>query len=299
MGIALFDDDHPSLPLISTALYCCVAKRLGLDARPCGFPFHVYTVVAPPHGFDLNGSRLPVGAKPARFMYMDPFRSTEETPPTDLQAQLRQIGVSSTSHTHVMGPAPTPEMVLRSSRNILTSVQDAHRNTMVARNGGNDRGSQSNLFPDLESAFYGALWACLLLGISPGGDGPVVAMVQRRNFLPHIVEQFETHFPTDASLIERYIVPLFQNFGEYAQLRDAVRVMRAGDSMPKQIKTRNNNHSKDVRHSVGQVFQHKRYSYVAVITGWDVECSAGARWEAQMRVHELPRGRNQSFYHVL
>jgi len=259
----------------------------------------VYTLVVPPSGFDLDG--LPVGAraKIPRFMYMDPFRSVEETPATDLQAQLRQIGASSTGHAHVMGPAPTPEMVLRSSRNILASVQDAHRNAMVARHGGNDRDSPSNSFPDLESSFYGALWACLLLGISPGGDGPVVAMVQRRNFLPHIVEQFETHFPTDAALIERYIVPLFQNFGEYAQLRDAVRVMRAGDSMPKQIKARSNNNSRDVRYRVGQVFQHKRYSYVAVITGWDVECSAGPHWEAQMRVHELPRGRNQSFYHVL
>ena len=75
--------------------------------------------------------------------------------------------------------------------------------------------------------------------------------------------------------------------------------MRAGDSMPKQVKPRTKEILQHVKYKVGQVFRHKRYNYIAVITGWDVECSASEQWIARMRVNELPHGRDQSFYHVL
>ncbi|THC87851.1 hypothetical protein EYZ11_012705 [Aspergillus tanneri] len=35
LGVALNDSEHNSLPLISAAIYCYVAQRLGLNARPC------------------------------------------------------------------------------------------------------------------------------------------------------------------------------------------------------------------------------------------------------------------------
>ena len=300
LGIALQDAEHPSLPLISTAVYCSVAKRLGVDASACGFPFHVIAIVKPPAGFDLDGNPLVAEINSPQVMYMDLFRSADETPAADLEAQLGSLGASQTSHAHLMGPAPVAEIILRTAGNILNSVQGAHRNA-VAQNGhgGPDHMVLISSFPDMDSAFYGALWASLLLGIPQDGDGPVVATVRRRNYLPRIVEHFETHFPNDVSLIEQYIVPLFQNSGEYAQLREAVRMMRAGDSMPKTIKSRNHQTSGHVHYKVGQVFQHRRYDYTAVITGWDVECGADEHWITQMRIHELPRGRHQSFYHVL
>ena len=36
IGLVLRSPTHESLPLISVAIYCAVASRLGLDARPCG-----------------------------------------------------------------------------------------------------------------------------------------------------------------------------------------------------------------------------------------------------------------------
>jgi F-box protein 21 len=295
IGRALYSDEHSSLPLISTAIFCSVAKRINLDARPCGFPFHVYSIVKPPNGFDIDGNPWCSDLGDAKIMYMDPFRTDEEIPVEYLRTQFTAIGASADVEAFVMGPALITEIVLRCARNILTSVRDTHQHS-VGRNAFNGTTDQT----DREGAFYSALWASLLLGASlDGNDDPVLPILQRRTFLPHIVEYFETYFPTDASLVEQYIVPLFENVGEHAQLRDAIRVTRAGDAMPKQIKPRKKEISQQVRYKVGQVFQHKRYDYVAVITGWDVECSLGPQWEQRMRIHELPRGRQQSFYHVL
>jgi F-box protein 21 len=44
------------------------------------------------------------------------------------------------------------------------------------------------------------------------------------------------------------------------------------------------------------VFRHKRYTYHAIITGWDTECKAEEDWVRQMEVDRLPRGRKQAFY---
>ena len=298
IGIALQDEEHPSLPLISVAIYCCVATRLGLDAQPCGFPFHVIAIIEPAEGETLDGRARGDGA-PSESIYMDPFRSAQEVPIPDLRAQLAAIAFD-TSNSAYMSASPTADIVLRTSRNIMNSVQRPHavaRNTNY--NGGHTHLATISTFPELDSAFYGALWASLLLGSPSGAGGPAMANLQRRHFLPHIVRHFETHFPNDIFLLEQHIVPLFQNLDEHRQLLETVRVMRAGDAMQKQVKRRTTEVSQHVRYKIGQVFQHKRYNYQAVITGWDVECGAGERWMAQMRVHELAGGRHQSFYHVL
>ena len=230
---------------------------------------------------------------------MDPFRSASEVPIEDLRAQLAAMAADASNSAYVSASSTT-EIVLRASRNIMNSVQMAHG---VARNanihGGHTHLATISTFPELDSAFYGALWASLLLGSPSPGSGPATANLQRRFFLPYIVRHFETHFPNDVFLLEQHIVPLFQNLDEYRQLQETVRVMRAGDTMQKQIKRRTTEVSNHVRYKIGQVFQHKRYNYMAVITGWDVECGAGEPWMAQMRVHELAQGRHQSFYHVL
>ena len=297
IGIALQDPSHPSLPLTSTAIFCCVADRLGLEARACGFPFHVVAIVKPSEGMDLDSNPLPVG-QDADPMYLDPFRSDNEIPVAHLISRLRLVGASESSHTVLLEPSSVPEIVLRTARNIMASVQESHRQAM-ARRLGHEHVLLVSSFPDLEGAFYGALWASLLLGTSQDADGPAFASTRRRNYLPPFVEHFETHFPIDANLIEDEVMPLFHGLAEYAQLRDSVRVMRSVDSMPKQVKRRSKEISQRVQYRIGQVFVHRRYNYLAVITGWDVECGADEHWMAQMRIHELARGKHQSFYHVL
>ena len=293
IGLALRDNEHPSLPLISVVIYCCIAERIGLEARPCGFPFHVIAIIDAPTGVTLDGQDAGEDPGPDT-MYMDPFRSADEVPVRDLKSQLDYYGTRGHSHASLLAASSVGEIVLRSSRNIMKSVQEANMNERIQAESGN---SEHSMFPDVESAFYAALWASLL-GISPGGDTPLAMAVNRRQHLPYLVEHFETHFPTDIGLVEKYALPLFTDAPEYSQLRDAIRIMRHGDSVPKQIHPRNHA-SRDVKYCVGQLFRHRRYHYQAVITGWDAECGAGEHWMQQMGVDNLSRGRHQSFYHAL
>jgi len=108
--------------------------------------------------------------------------------------------------------------------------------------------------------------------------------------------------PDDAVLIEQYVSPSSRSVGVGDQwaLMERLRVVRAGDSMPKQVRTRDTPASEEsVKYYVGQVFRHRRYGYTAVITGWDVECTMNSQWIEQNQVDTLSRGRHQSFYHAL
>ena len=82
-------------------------------------------------------------------------------------------------------------------------------------------------------------------------------------------------------------------------ITDTLQAIRASDNAPRTIKARNAESLVNVRYRVGQVFQHKRFQYYAVITGWDIECKASNQWMSQMRVHDLNKGKYQGFYHVL
>lgn len=285
IGLALGGGGQAALPLISVAIFCSVAKRLGLIGEPCGFPFHVYAIVMSQDGFSMDGKPLEEQSQP-QAIYMDPFRSDKEVSRSDLEAQLTSMGVPLVEQEMLLGVSSTADMVRRTARNIIGSIQTSpHIHDPSV--------STESDFPESDSALYSALWALLLL------PEDHAAPLQRARSLPYILDNIEKHFVFDIRLIEVYMLPLFEGSQHLEQLRDAVRVMRAGDSMPKQVKSRTPDVSKSVHFRVGQVFRHKRYNYQGVITGWDVECAAGETWMSQMGVDRLSRGRHQSFYHVL
>jgi len=288
IGIALQDEDHPSLPLITVSIFCCVAKRLGLDAQPCGFPFHVHAIIKPNTGRDLDGHAVEPGAEMLP-MFMDPFRSSLETDVQGLKSQLQSLGISSSDHAELLDASSVEEIVRRSAKNIITSVQ-----TIPRHNGGRPISSPLS-FPETESAFYAALWALILL---PDGNRHQ-AGVQRARYLHFIVERLEKQTLMDVGLVQQQILPLIEDGDQHRDLLDTIRVIRTADRKRKQLKDRTPETRKSVQCNIGQVFHHKRYHYTAVITGWDVECAAGADWMTHMNVHALSRGQHQSFYHVL
>lgn len=286
IGLALNSSSYAALPLISVGIFCSVAKRLELIAEPCGFPFHVYAIVMAQDGQSLGGKPLNNDSQ-VQMMYMDPFRSDKEVSRSDLEAQLRTMGIPSNTHEMLLGVSSVAEMVRRTARNIIGSIQ-------TTRNIHDLSLSAEVLYPESDSALYSALWALMLLP----DDSAVLS--QRARYLSYILDNLEKQFLFDARLVEMYILPLFEGSQHLEQFHDAIRVMRAGDSMPKPVKHRPLGRvSKDIPFKVGQVFRHKRYRYQGVITGWDSECAAGEVWMAQMGVDRLPRGRHQSFYHVL
>ena len=287
IGIALQDEDHPSLPLVSVVIYCCVAQRLGLDAYPCGFPFHVHAIIKPTGNQDLDANMVETGSK-AQPMYMDPFRSDKEISVYNLKSQLFAMGVPASDHTTLLDASPTAEIIRRTARNIMASVQT------IPRDPGSHLCAVLTL-PDVDNAFYGALWAQLLLA----GDNPATTIVSRVRYLPYVLEHIEKKFPLDVSLIEEFVLPLLESPGQSVQLCDMMAAMRSADTIPKAVKRRTKETAGNVRYKIGQVFQHKRYHYHAIITGWDAKCEADEDWMSHMGVYQLSRGRNQSFYHAL
>ncbi|KAI9773438.1 MAG: hypothetical protein M1840_007654 [Geoglossum simile] len=329
IGIALQDEEHQSLPLVSVAIYCCIAKRLGIDARPCGFPFHVHAMVYPPDGWTLDGARIAPEQDDSRNqqegeprkassadglslldsaqgpMYLDPFRSDRETPLSDLKSQLATIGVTADKYSIYLNGSPASEIVLRTARNIVYSVQESHQNAIVNGNGNTQPSYSISALADMEDAFYAALWASIILSTPLPSDRSHRGLtpIPGRQYLPHIVRHFEHQNPMDVTLVERHILPLFRDEHRDEQrdsLLETTRVMRAGDVIPKKVVRRDSETARQgVKYKVGQVFRHRRYGYQGIITGWDVECGMDQGWILENRVDRLDRGRHQSFYHIL
>ena len=288
IGIALQDTNHPSLPLISVVIFCCIARRLSINAQPCGFPFHVIAIIKPAQGFTLDGESTHRSEASAP-MYMDPFRSNEETDVHNLKAQLYSLGVAPVNHSGFLDASSVEEIVRRCATNIITSVQ------ALPRQNGARPMSTVRSFPEMDGALYAALWSLMLL---PKGDRHA-ASLQRARYLPLIIEKIAGEYLTDVGMIEEHILPLVLDPGQRQNLIETIRVIRTGDHILKQIKRRSSETERRVRYKVGQVFRHKRYHYQAVITGWDLECEAGDQWMSQMDVQSLSKGQHQSFYHVL
>ncbi|KAL1958475.1 hypothetical protein VTO42DRAFT_4339 [Malbranchea cinnamomea] len=292
LGVALLDEGHNSLPLISAAIYCYVAQKLGLNANPCGFPFHVHVIIRPERGYDLDQRPLDDAAQEGEPMYMDPFRSTAETPVSELQSQLDYLGALTLSRSTYLRASRVPEIVLRCAKNILNAMLQTPHNRDTSL--------------DLARVKYAALWAAMLFEEDPNAENAATLGAHQaqpfghrlRRYLPSFMELFATYFPLDVFLVEQHIIPLFRGLPEYAHLLESIHAMKAGDQFPKQVHRRTWEH-RNVRYRVGQVFRHRRYAYTAVITGWDAECGAEEDWMQTMGVDRLPRGRHQSFYHAL
>ncbi|CAG8972900.1 hypothetical protein HYALB_00001320, partial [Hymenoscyphus albidus] len=296
IGIVLQDDNHPSLPLLTVAIFCCIATRLGIDARPCGVPLHVHAMVFPSKTETLDGRDVLKDGTTGGPMYLDPFRSDHEVDKEDLHRMLGSFGVDAHEYGRYIAEAEPTNLILRTSRNILSSVQQYR-----ALHGNSDDNSRfvlyRNPYTDTENSFYAALWANFIFG------RPSSAMdtSNQRKFIPLILERYERLFPMDSDLVERYICPLFTSTWnqEYRELQEALRVVRAADYTPKQVRRRDNQALEGVKYHVGQIFRHRRYAYEAVIIGWDIECGMNPDWIATNGVDWLSRGRHQSFYHVL
>lgn len=300
IGLVLRTPGHKSLPLISVAIYCALASRVGLDARPCGMLFHVYCLVYAPKDYNLDGEYKPTSSTELGFMYLDPFRSSDEVDKQDLLRTLREMAVPSSEHAGFLSHTDNREMTLRTGRNIMNSVQQIRQNE-AGIYGVND--AWFNAHPDMDNSFYAALWAFLMLsppeeegGFDVGGLHSITT--RRRQYLPYLLEHFQTHYPWDVPLLEQHVIPLFYNQPEGQRLLTFVRSMHTIDSTRKQPRHRTADTDK-VAFKVGQLFEHGRYRYEGIITGWNSSCDAGEEWIQHMGVDRLSNGREQSFYHVL
>ena len=300
------DPEHPALPIICVTIYCALAQRLGLNAQPCGFPMHVYAVVSSSDTTrTLDNRAVPEPSNPdtprtSERMYIDAFREDIEVPLSHLRAQLQSMGTLPTSalaETY-LGPAPSSEIILRCSRNLVHSARMARQQTA----------SDTADWPDNDMCMYAALWVSVLIHGAPQERGD--QFEQRRNlrqFLPYVLEQMQTHFSWDVGLFESHILPLLRGLPEWGNMLEILRVVRKGDMMKRPV-VRRGEHTEAleaeggnqvVQFKVGDVFRHRRFGYMGAIIGWDVTCDASDVWKVQMNIASLERGGEQAFYHIM
>ncbi|KXJ92653.1 hypothetical protein Micbo1qcDRAFT_222406 [Microdochium bolleyi] len=123
VSVALCERDHPALPLISHAIYCALAERVGLVAGLTNTPRHVYVTVKAPDGASLDDEMIdddendtrhgstPNTTSPAqetaasaadvkddfdpsRTMFLDPFHHEGEVPLAQLRSLYAGVGMA-------------------------------------------------------------------------------------------------------------------------------------------------------------------------------------------------------------
>jgi F-box protein 21 len=255
-------------------------------------------MVFPNGSEDLDGRSVAAESNHADPMYLDPWRSDAEVPASHLREILSSWGIQPVDFAKYISDTPVSSLVLRTSKNILATVHEFRLSgANITDNEHPTIRLYANPFADLDNSFYSALWANFLLSDSETDSDAIT----QHQFVPMLLEKFERFYPMDASLIEQYVCPLFDSTsGAHWQLYEALRIVRAVDQSPKQIKPRDSEAAKaKIKYKVGQVFRHKRYRYIAVITGWDIECGMSSAWIEHNQVDDLSGGRHQSFYHSL
>ncbi|RMY59681.1 hypothetical protein D0865_01949 [Hortaea werneckii] len=229
ISMALFEEPHTSLPLQSVAIYCAVARRLGVNARPSNYPHHVHAVIEAPSTHTLDGKPRPITHPPrpdnddqppdeTEIMHMDPWRSSTETPRSDLLTRLIQMGIPPSHHPHCLAATSNLEIALRTGRNLMNSVSEARD---LAHTGV----SPSTPTPDIDAAWYSMLWSMFILGESSAAS----ALHRRRQILPYLIEHYQAHFPEDLGLIERIVPPLLEGQREWHVLLHLITTARKVD----------------------------------------------------------------------
>lgn len=272
IGHALRDEKHPSLPIISCAIYTCLAQRVGLRVACCAFPTHVHSMVMAPLGYDLDGEKLSPPSTDVDRMFLDPYGSSEEVHLGDLRSRLVEFDWAHGQEAFLM-PAPVPVLVQRVGRNMRMSFHDfvhrrqEHRSVEHLAVLSDCRAPTRRT---VEGAVYAAHWANLLM--TP------VSNFQWDSTLDEFLHYVTHFFPEDAWLVERFITPLYDIYTQSVQPRhrftlenvpEVLRLLRNSDArQPTSSRRYTQEIHQNVWYTVGQVFRHRRYGYVGIINGW-------------------------------
>ena len=291
IGAALQSKSHHCVPLVLVTIYSCVGSRIGLDANLCCVPFHVYAQVRPPKNMDLDGQPHKDGAE-IGLLYMDPYRSDLEVGYDELTSSLETINTPQSMYEIVTKASSISEILLRAARNIIFSVD-----ILRGRHDPDELLVDQRSPRDADGALYGALGTLLLLSRSVEKSGLVVSSIDRTQCIQYLFDLLHLHYPIEILNFQEFAGPFFDETTRHLEHRCCQLI--AEDARPRLQKPRTQEISRKVPYKVGQIFQHKRYGYFAVIIGWDSKCTAEESWIRQMGITQLPGGRTQSFYSAM
>lgn len=272
IGQALRHKPHQSLPLISSAIYCSVAERLGLDAQPCLFPSHVHTLIFSPPGISLDGLPIlpPEGpqeqAPLKESMHLDPYGKDDEVPRSFLLSILANFGWQSNADIF-LSPAQPRNLIMRTAHNIratfaadLSGPQNPEPYIPAADT---SRPVSGSSVINRDSAILAFIWARLIL-LPPNG-------LEWVDSLHRIFDRFTSSWIGDTWLLEKYICPLYDMVGPHGQVwdnpRNLIKTKRNLDDRRPPARRRDGT-TANIAYRVGQVFRHRRLNFLGVITGW-------------------------------
>ncbi|KAG5796635.1 hypothetical protein H9Q69_004326 [Fusarium xylarioides] len=313
IGQALRHEDHDSIPIISSAIFCCLAQRLGVEAQCCAFPTHVHAIVLAEKEKTLDSTPVTEDHAPPERMYLDPYGSSEEIPLADLQALLSRFGWQSSTDTF-LSPVNPVAIAMRTACNI--------RATAARVIGGHEQADPEltrlitgNDPANIEASLYSALWASLLL--TP------VDSFEWDEVLEPFLNRFAKSWHVDAWLVEKYIFPLYDRFGPFRERfmrnnprrwedpHEVLGLVDEFDEVPPPVFHRNNARTQNVLYKIGQVFRHRRYGWIGAVNGWTDQGTRRLPMPHTVAIDEtlddnsdteLPnrvRPRNQTFYTCL
>ncbi|KAJ1324258.1 F-box protein 21 [Microdochium nivale] len=284
IGRALRDERHPSLPIISAAIYSSLASRFDVEAHVCALPSQVHVVVLAPHDVDLDGFPLSseVG-RPRDKMFLDPFESDAEVPLPQILDFLSRFGNSSSLES-LLSPTATDLVVMRVAQSIRASFTSfrtielplPQRIPFIELN----RGDWAR---NLQPALYSMIWASIMM-VPVLPDNEDVRWDWQQD-VRDLLTYFYEYFPEDSWLIEKYVCPMYDTFAAPTRrqqswelpsrrVRDQIREIKEMDASRNPPRRRSDlKQSHRVRFRVGQVFKHRRYDYHGLIIGWSVEGS--------------------------
>lgn len=294
IGHAIRDksSNHPSLPIISCAIYTCLAERIGLRAACCAFPQHVHAMVMAPLGQDLNGKMLDPPSTDIDRMFLDPYASSEEIQVSDLRSRLVQLPWLHGPEAFLV-PAPVPVLVQRVGENMraafhdfLRGRQDPHQSVEHLAIIRDDRPASKRT---VQSAVYAAYWENLLT--TP------VSNFQWDNTLDEFLHYVTHLFPEDAWMVDKYMMPLYTVFTQSVHPRhrftlenvpEVLRLLRNADHrLPTVSRRYTQEIHQNVWYTVGQVFRHRRYGYIGIINGWGEKGTQSLPGNPSLSMEEL------------
>ncbi|KAJ6783996.1 hypothetical protein PWT90_06907 [Aphanocladium album] len=283
IGQALRDPKHDSIPIISAAIYCCIAERVGLQAECFLAPICVHVVVTAPRGFDLDMNR----SEEEHQMYLDPFATDGEVPVDRLE--------------HLVSHADMTIESLRNSGTVFAITTRTAHNIEASHAAGSRRGDPLSISKLLHGhaamnrqlALYATRWALLILQV------PFTHMWKERRsqLLRHILRDW----PEDEWIMSKYVLTQGQRIGTneaMAQMEMFVmnQVRRPDSVQPESVQT-TFTPDRVAPFRLGQVFVHKRYQWIGAIVGfhevppanWGIFDAASEGYSAAQSVDERKR----------
>ncbi|KAL2258361.1 hypothetical protein VTK26DRAFT_8362 [Humicola hyalothermophila] len=272
IGHALSDEQHPSLPIISSAIFTCLAERLGMTAFCLAFPSHVHAAVYAPPGEDLDGEPVSNPTEEQERMCLDPYGSDHEVLLQDLRAKLNEFAWTQGTEAFLM-PSPVPIIVQRTAQNIRATYDTANNLTgdeIFVRELRHLRSGYPGL--NMQAALYASMWAELLMKQTSSfhWDSNLMAFLKR----------FALLWSEDIWIVKKYLVPLYEQFLASRQRphrprdpwTDVTEIVTMLENIDNRVPEVNRRYTADinsrVRYKIGQVFRHRRYQYIGIINGW-------------------------------